>query len=181
MTWMLYGASAHGKPTRSYAPIRGFGNIVLGDFRTWTGKAPRLTYLAISPRTRMYQYSRSEGLFVGLGLTYIGLLGFAAQLVLMTLAWWNMYLSLWHGGLTGSTTMWCVSLVSWQTVRCTCTHNRPLPSCRHRWRQKQVYRRSPRPLLHIYLLCSGRFSCSAFVIPAPSENIAGGSPRLMAV
>ena len=61
---------------------------------TWTGKASVLRNLDISARTRMYQYSRRDGLFVGLGLTYMGSVVLVAQAVLMRLAWWNMYLSL---------------------------------------------------------------------------------------
>lgn len=72
---------------------------LIGFFRvarqhTWTGKAPVLRYLAISARTRMYQYSRSDGSFVGLGLTYSGSVVFVVQVVLTRFAWWNMYLSL---------------------------------------------------------------------------------------
>lgn len=42
----------------------------------------------------MYQYSRSDGLLVGRGVTYKGSLGSFVQVVLITFAWWNMYLSL---------------------------------------------------------------------------------------
>lgn len=63
-------------------------------YHTWTGKASVLTNFAISAITRRYQYSRSDGSFVGLGLTYIGSVSLVAHVVLMRLAWWNMYLSL---------------------------------------------------------------------------------------
>ena len=53
-----------------------------------------LRYVASSARTRMYQYSRSDGLLVGRGVTYKGSLGSFVQVVLITFAWWNMYLSL---------------------------------------------------------------------------------------
>ena len=42
---------------------------------------------AISASTRMYQYSSSDGLFVGLGLTYMGSVELVAHVVLITLAW----------------------------------------------------------------------------------------------
>lgn len=51
---------------------------------------------AISATTRIYQYSMRDPLFVGVGLTYIGSVELVAQVVLMTFAWWNMYLSLRH-------------------------------------------------------------------------------------
>lgn len=80
----LYGLIMRKQQNRSRQP----GNIiVLGEFRTWTGKLAMFKYLAISPKTRMYQYSRSEGLFVGLGLTYIGSFGSDAHSVLTMLAW----------------------------------------------------------------------------------------------
>lgn len=53
-----------------------------------------LRYVASSLRTRMYQYSRSDGLFAGLGVTYKGSFGSFVHAVLITFAWWNMYLSL---------------------------------------------------------------------------------------